>query len=106
MITPQHDWLLVRLDPLPTHSGLIQLLHGGRVRTGTVQKVGPGKRLKSGLRVPLDVASGEKIAFYRENLEHQQGKELTRITMELDAHTALLRESDVLFVLQEEVAVS
>lgn len=94
MIRPLHDWLVVAMDPLPESHGSILLVHGGRVRTGTVLRTGPGKKAAD-TYAPLDVAVGDKVAFFRENLEHKQGRTLLTYT---DENTALIRATDVLFV--------
>ena len=95
MIRPLHDWLVVALDELPEKQGSIVLVHGGRVRTGTVLEVGPGKKDGADY-LPPDVSVGDKIAFFRENLEHKQGRTLLTY---LEEGKALLRAADVLFVI-------
>lgn len=100
-VRPLQDYVLVRLDPLPQKSGAILLLHGGRVRTATVERVGPGRWVGSH-RAPVGVEPGEKVAFFRENLETLQGKQVTRIVAELDENTALIRSNDILFAFHGE----
>jgi co-chaperonin GroES (HSP10) len=98
-VRPLHDWILVDLDPIPETSvqGIILVGAGAqRVRTGTVKRAGPGRRRHNGTLVPMSVECGEKVAFFRENLEHQQGKSITAIVQELEENTGLIREPDVL----------
>ena len=113
-VRPLHDWMVVKLDPLPTETrGGLVLPQGSsgaeRVRTGTVLRVGPGKpfwssKLKKELVNPVGVEPGERIAFFRENLEHQQGKQLVRVLQELEEDTGLIRAGDVLYAFSEEAA--
>jgi len=108
MIRPIGDRILVRLDPIPERSGSIITLAGDamRVRTGVVLRVGPGRyAAKSATPTPVDVSAGERIAFFREHLEHKQGKQVTQILSELEENTGLLREADVLFAIPEGAEV-
>lgn len=98
-VTPLHDWVLVKLDPLPEEQkvGSIFVLDSGaeRVRTATVVRVGRGrKHPKTGAYIPvLGVERGMKIAFFREHLEHLQGKQ---ILSRLEDGYALMRDEDIL----------
>jgi co-chaperonin GroES (HSP10) len=107
-VQPLHDWIVVKLDDIreTTASGLLHLPQGAgaeRVRTGTVLRVGPGKRHwnrkeKREILVPVAVGPGAKVAFWRENLEHQQGKQMSAIIQELEPGTGMIREADILYV--------
>ena len=100
-LQPLGDHVLVRIAPGKERKGLIVLPEGSRVLTGVVSATGRG-RWEKGKRRPLDVAVGERVAFFRENLEHRLGKELVRVLAEIDVDGAkhgLLREADILFVL-------
>lgn len=104
MIRPLGNRVLVRLDPIPERSGSIVMLASDamRVRTGTVLRVGPGSYpFNSSTRTPVDVRVGERVAFFREHLEHKQGKQVTQILSELEENTGLLREPDILFSIPE-----
>ena len=102
-----HDWVMVRLDKppttmTPTSTIIVPDVGAGalRMRTGVLLQVGPGRWAKGGLRrLPVGLEVGEKVAFFRENLEHQQGKQLTRMMQEMDEDTALIRAADVLYVM-------
>lgn len=106
-VVPLHDWMVVKLDPLPGVSkGGIVLPEGTsgmeRVRTGKVLRVGPGKwrwskAERKSVRTPVGVEVGEGVAFFRENLEHQQGKQVTAIIQELEEDTGMIRAADVLY---------
>ena len=101
-IRPLLDWLVVELDPLPTETagGLFLVGSGAeRVRTGEVLRVGPGRWTSDGAqRVPVELQPGDRVAFFRENLEHQQGKQLTNVLQSVDERIGMLRASDVLYV--------
>jgi co-chaperonin GroES (HSP10) len=104
MLRPLHDWVVVELDPLPNKVGSLFIPDNGsgaeRVRTGTIVDTGPGKCTKKGKRIPLGVAKGEKVAFFRENLEHQQGKQIQRLMNEFEDGKGLIRSSDILYVVE------
>jgi co-chaperonin GroES (HSP10) len=101
-LRPLHDWLLVKLDPIPDKIGSI-FIDGSaaeRLRTATVLRTGPGKYLswESDRRIPVAVQVGDKVHFFREHLEHQQGKQLVRtLFSELGEDIGLIREPDVLY---------
>ena len=101
MMRPLHDWLVVKLDKLPEKIGSIFVdgTAAERMRTATVLRVGPGKYLPgTSVRAPIEVQAGDKVAFFREHLEHQQGKQITRALLsELDGDIGLIREPDVLY---------
>lgn len=97
-LRPHNDWILVRTEPLPERSGSLFLPDKGRVYTAEVLAVGPGKLTKKGVRTPPQVRPGERIAFLRWHLEHQQGKQVVSVLEELGADLALIKEPDILFV--------
>lgn len=98
MIRPLRDWMVVRLHPLPERSGSIILPHGGPIRTGEVLAV--GKTAAKEVRV------GEHIAFRREHLEHQQGKQVGAVLKELGDNLGMLRAMDVLMVIEPGTSVT
>lgn len=98
-LRPTGDGVLVRMDPIPEKQGLVFLPAGGRVRTGEVLAVGPGRRTKQGTVIPMDLEKGERIAFYRENFEHLQGKMIVRKLAELGDDLGLLSARDILFAI-------
>ena len=101
-LRPFHDWLVVKMDPIPEKIGSI-FIDGSaaeRLRTATVIRVGPGRYLnwETNRRIPVAVMYGDKVAFFREHLEHQQGKQLVRtLFSELGEDVGLIREPDVLY---------
>lgn len=98
MIRPINDWLVVKLDEDKKVRGELLLVRGDRVRTGTVLSVGPGRQY-SDEYVPTEVAPGDKVAFFRENLEHASGKV---ILQHMEDGKCMLRESDILLVLDPD----
>jgi co-chaperonin GroES (HSP10) len=107
-VRPLHDWVLVKMEPLPeaTPGGIV--LAGTSVaerqRTGTVLRLGPGRRcwsdrLKKEIVKPMDVEVGERVVFFRENLEHQQGKAIMGVLQQLEEDVGLIRTDDILYSL-------
>lgn len=98
-LKPLHDWIVVKMEPVPQKRGELFLVHGDRVRTGVVLSIGPGKCTKEGNRIPIGLEKGERVAFFRENLEHQQGKQILSAIKEVGDDIGLIRANDVLFVI-------
>ncbi|WP_394831793.1 hypothetical protein LVJ94_35285 [Pendulispora rubella] len=100
MIRPLHDWVLVRLDPLSEMCGSLYAPSAARVRTATVLRVGPGKVVGIG-RAPVGLEPGDRVAFYREHLEHLPGQAVRRILSEHgEDEVGMLRAPDVLFAFE------
>jgi co-chaperonin GroES (HSP10) len=97
VIKPFFDWLLVALEPERRQHGLLQLVGPQAVRTGRVLSCGPGRQVqKTGQIVPMDVRVGERVCFFAALRDTGQGKAIGHV---LEDDQALIRESDVLFVL-------
>ena len=91
------DWVLCRCEPFEEKVGsLIVLAQHQRVRHGEVLSVGPKAKVKVGVRV----------AFFREHMEHLQGKQIKRILMELEDNLSLMHEYDILLEVEKGVVVS
>jgi len=110
-IRPQRDLILIRCEPFEEKKGsIIVLAHHQRVRHGEVIAVGPG-RYKEGtdIRVPVGVEVGQRVAFFRENMEHQTGKRINDVLIEmgeeLGTDLALIRSSDVLMEVKKGTVV-
>lgn len=106
---PLNDWILIRMDPLPEKLGSIILPSKGHVRTASVLSVGCGAEIsldhnkpEAKRFIPTDVKVGEKIAFLRWAVESQQGTQLASTFEELGADIALIKERDILFVMDLE----
>lgn len=103
---PINDWVLVRMDPLPKKIGGIFLPNEGHIYTATVLAAGPGVELVIDHQrpdkkrfIPTEVRPGERIAFLRWAVESQGGA-LRSTLAELGADIALIKERDILFVLE------
>lgn len=62
---PLDDRIVVKQDPMVTHQGVILLPDPQEPLQGTVIACGPGKLLRSGNRLPLDVKPGDRIMYGR-----------------------------------------
>ncbi len=109
-LKPNGEWILVRIDPFPeTKNGVIILedTTTNKVRTGTVLAVGPGNRAKdTGERIPVRLEKGEKVAFLRWNLEHQNGKRLLAFLEGFGDDLGLIKARDVLFAFHEGTEIN
>lgn len=100
------DWLLVELEPGTQKHGLLHLVTEDRVRMGKVLSVGPGRYdKKTGKQHSMDVQPGERVAFFRENLFHKPGEQITRTLKELGENLAMLRVIDVLLAVGDDTKV-
>ncbi len=109
-LQPTNNCIVVKLDKLKDESrnGVIVLADTAaqRIRTGTVVSVGPGRRSpKTGQRARLDVEPGERVAFLRWHLEHQQGKALNHFLAEFGEDVGMVKEEDILFSFVGELRV-
>lgn len=103
---PLGDWVLVDLDPeAPRVTGGGIILTGeDPVRTATVLKVGKGRHnQKDGSLEPTDVKPGERVAFFIATIQTKQGAEVYH---RLPDNQALIKESDVLAVLEEDIRIT
>lgn len=101
-VRPLHDYVLIRCEPLKEdRSGIIVLTQFQRVLHGEVLAVGPGRYVgKAKVRTPMALKVGDRVAFFRENMEHKQGQAIEHVLIELSeelgADLALMRERDIL----------
>lgn len=98
-LKPLHDWVLVKMDPFPEKQGSIIVLEDSspnRIRTGTVLLVGAGLRDEKGERIHVGLGEGERVAFFRWNLEHQNGKRVTAFLEGFGDDLGLIRAKDIL----------
>jgi co-chaperonin GroES (HSP10) len=107
-LRPLHDYIIVEVEPATefTRGGIIKVAPEP-VRVGRVKAVGPGRfylssRTGKSSFVPTELKVGERIAFFKAVTETQQGKQLQ---YRLPDNTSLLRETDALFVLPDDLAV-
>ena len=93
-----NDYILVRVDPLKDKKGELFLAREGNIRTATVLQLGPGRRAKSGDRIPIDLEVGARVAFLRWNVEHRPGKTLASAVHSIEGaeDVYLIQEKDIL----------
>lgn len=97
---PLSDWLVVKLEEAPERasSGLIVLTHPPLVRKAVVLRVGPGRLHSDGVYTPTQVREGDRVAFLAAVLDNKQGHAIEATMAEGEA---LIREKDILFVIEE-----
>jgi co-chaperonin GroES (HSP10) len=107
-VVPKNDWLLVRFKKGPDTVGTGPIIRpsGSHIWQGEVLAAGPGKLSSKGKRIPLDVKVGDRVAFFRENLEHQQGRQVQSILFDMGEDICLIQEDAVLFVINPGATVS
>jgi len=103
MIRPLNDWVLVELEPVKDvySSGIIRVA-AEPIRTARVLRVGPGKHYPDKF-VATVVREGQRVAFFSASTETKQGQQLNFVLKE---NQELIREVDVLLVLEGNVEVS
>jgi co-chaperonin GroES (HSP10) len=110
-LRPLSDVVLVKLHPLEKPSELLFTPNAEHqpLRTGTVVRVGPGRRkLKSagGVKttfIPSQLKEGERVAFFSAAGDASRGRLPPHF---LGEDEVLIREEDVLFVFDGSVKVS
>lgn len=110
---PNSDWLLLREEPVAAYQGelLIDASSLSNVRVGLVVAVGPGKPTKKAkksglLHQPMGVVCGDRVAFFRWNKEHGNARAQAQVLEQFGSDHMLLRETDVLMVIEGETKVS
>lgn len=99
------DWIRVELEPAPEKSrGGVVLVGSVPVRIAKVLQTGPGRRGRKGQLIPIGLKVGDRFPFFKAAADTQQGQQLGML---LPDGQELIRESDVLFVIDEgDVEVS
>ncbi len=108
MISPTGTYVLVRVDPPRRRSEFIDLhtFNESNVRTATVLRCGPGTpRTHKRPALPCQLSPGDRIAFFRWEQEHAQGKQVQSVLNEIEDGLALIKERDVLFSFTGDVKV-
>lgn len=105
---PFEDRVRVKVDPLKdeVRNGIIIMADttAQTIRTGVVEAVGKGRiSKKTGEHLPMELKVGDRVGFFRWHLEHQNGKRLSSVLSDLDGEVGILKEYDVLFVIEGEV---
>jgi len=100
------DWILVEVEPEKTvTNGGIIIPHTSPepLRVGRVLMTGPGRRYIDKF-IPLELKVGDKVAFMLGAARTKQGKEL-RTRLDLDNETELVRQGDVLLVIDPDADI-
>ena len=101
-VKPLLDRVLVELEPEKGESrGGIILTGHDPVRTAKVLRVGPGMQYKDRY-LPTEVKEGERVAFLQAVLETRSE---ARLNHTLPDNQALIRETDILGVVEEGVDI-
>lgn len=101
-VRPLQDRVLVQLEPEKGMSrGGIILTGHDPIRTAKVLRVGPGKQFPDRF-VPMDVRPGDRVAFLQACLETRSEEQINH---KLPDGQALIREPDILGVLDEEADI-
>lgn len=98
-VRPLNDWVLVRLTALPQKEGGVVLLHPPLVSQGQVVRVGPGRHYTDGEFRPTQLKAEEVVAFLSVAVDNKQGRQVSHEV--LGPSHVLIRETDVLFVIEE-----
>lgn len=101
-LRPLQDRVVVELEDEHNKSrGGIFLLGHDPLRTAKVMRVGPGKQYEDKY-LPTEVKAGERVAFLQATLETRSETEINYL---LPDGQALIRETDILFVVEEGLDV-
>lgn len=93
-----HDWVRIFIEPeqVVSRGGLL-MPWVKPIRMARVLAVGPGKHYADGSFVRTELKVGDRFPFFKAATETQQGQALM---LRLDDNEALIRESDVLFLIE------
>lgn len=92
------DWVLIELEPEATQTRAGIVLTGpSPVRTAKVIAAGPGRHYKNNF-VPTSVKPGDRFPFFKAATDTSNGKKLAE---KLPDNQELIRETDILFVIEE-----
>lgn len=113
-IRPLRDMVVVKCEPLEDEKqqGVIVLKQFQRVRHGEVIAVGPGRRhFKTDRLIPMSLKVGQRVAFFRENMETLNGKQISHVLYDLQdeyggADLAFMPEDAILGEVTEGTRVS
>lgn len=105
-IRPRNDWVLIELEEEQsriTEAGL-HMVGEDPVRYAKVLRAGPGRYYGKGQRfVPTEVKAGERVCFFIAALQTKQGKAIVHV---LPDNQGLIKESDILGVLEGDVRIT
>lgn len=104
MIRLKGDWILAQLEPEKeeTKAGLIRV-GPEPIRIAKVVAKGPGRFNKRGKLIPMGVSLGDRFPFFKAVADTGTNEAVIHY---LPEDHVLLRLSDVLFVMEEDIEVS
>jgi co-chaperonin GroES (HSP10) len=103
-VRPRNAWLVVRLDKVPEPKAgelWVPSSQEKRERTGVVLQTGTGRVTKKGKVIPLEAKPGNRVAFFRENFETSQGKQIESILHQLDENIGIIKEESILYFIED-----
>lgn len=93
------EWIRVELEPSRERSRGGIIMPGAQpIRIAKVLQVGPGRRGTKGQLIPMALKIGDRFPFFKAAADTQQGRQLGEL---LPEGQELIKESDVLFVIEE-----
>ena len=94
-----HDWVRVKMEPPreKTRSGII-LTVAEPIRIARAIALGPGRLYADGTHVPMELKVGDRFPLHVAAAQFKQGQALA---FHLEDDEAIIRETDVLFVIEE-----
>ena len=106
-LRPLRTYVLLRVDPFQQRSSTLALpTNESNVRTGTVLRVGSGRPPTSKRpALPCELSPGDRVAFFRWEQEHKQGKQVQSVLNEVGDGLALVNERDILFSFTGDIQV-
>ena len=104
LVRPINDQVLVRQDPPKDKIGSFYVPQGKEEYPplATVLAIGPGAVNDHGVRIPLDVKVGDRVLFKRRPGTALVPDWREGDSLELGKNTLMLRESDIIGVVEEE----
>jgi co-chaperonin GroES (HSP10) len=93
------EWIRVELEPARERSRGGIIMPGAQpIRLAKVLQTGPGRRGRKGQLIPMSLKVGDRFPFFKAAADTQQGRQLGEL---LPEGQELIKESDVLFVIEE-----
>ena len=101
-VRPRSDWLLVELEPESEMVRGLARVGPAPIRIAKILKVGPGRRYKDRY-VPMEARPGDRFPFFKATTDSKSGRSIAE---RLPEGQEMVRETDILFVLEEDVEIS
>jgi len=105
-IRPLGEWVVIRplgAEEKPSEIAIVEIGEArNRVERGVVLRVGPGRVTPLGARVPVALAEGDVVTYFSANHTTAAGEQLRDTLSRVDDGTILVRERDLLYVVEKE----